>query len=210
MDRGSSIRVCAAIAGLLLFLSPVESAALPSGPSLPNDRCEESPSECVAGKLFALLMAPFTHPFSAAQASYRTGDPTGVGLRFERSFRGLGPPRSHTHPLVGIGWRATVHPRRDARLPPDIDHAFEAALGYQWALVPTLTVPTPGSALVWTAETQYLGGHDASLRSRTGPGLVVDLDNEQRLRVHLTVEFALAGTPRRRVRPGVGVSLSWK
>jgi len=209
MDRGSSLRVCAAIAGLLLFLCPVESTALSSGSSRVTDGCEESPSECIAGKFFALLVAPFTHPFSAVQASYRPGDPTGVGVRFERSFRGLGPPRSHTHPLVGIGWRATVDPRRDARLPPDIDHAFEAALGYQWALLPHLTVPTTGSALVWTAETQYLGGHDAFLRSRTGPGLVFDLHNEQRLRVYVTVEFALAGTPRRRVRPGVGVSLSW-
>lgn len=216
MHRGSTRhRAAVLLIGLLLVLSNVNPAAGHPRPDPPEEECEDDPAACVFGAMFAVIMAPFTYPFSGLRTSYRPADPSGMGVRLDRAIRALGAPYDRTHPFVGVGWQASIYPRRtyvDTVLPPNIDNAFEAALGYQLALDPLLNRSTSRSAsVIWTTEVQWLlGSDDASVRGRTGPGISLDMGEEQRLRLHLNIAVNLAGSHHGGVRPGFGIGWSWK
>lgn len=216
MHRGSTHqRAAVLLIGLLLALSNVSPAAGRPRPDPPERECEHDPAACVFGGLFTVLVAPFTYPFSGLRTSYHPTNPSGMGVRLDRSVRTLSLPHDRTHPFVGLGWQATIYPRRAtfaSTPPPNIDSAFEAALGYQVALDPLLDLSASRSvSIIWTAEVQgLLGSNDASVRGRTGPGISLDMGEDRRLRLHLTVAVNLAGANRGWGHPGFGVGWSWK
>jgi hypothetical protein len=80
------------------------------------------------------------------------------------------------------------------------------------ALDPLLDLSASRSvSIIWTAEVQgLLGSNDASVRGRTGPGISLDMGEDRRLRLHLTVAVNLAGANRGWGHPGFGVGWSWK
>lgn len=216
MHRGSSQRwIPVTLISLVLLLSTAGTVAGSVRLDPPEEECEADPAACVFGSFFALLVAPFTYPFSGLRASYHPGNPPGIGGRLERAFRKLRAPHDRTHPFVGVGWHATLHTREGTLTSPphtDLDGAFEAVLGYQLALDPLLnTSASRFPSAIWTTEVQWLlGSTDGLVRTQMGPGVSFDLSEDRRLRLQVAITLDLAGPQRGRVRPALGVGWSWE
>lgn len=217
MQSGSrNLGIVAVLVVFLLMPSSGGTAAAQAPPDTSDTECKESPSTCIFGRLFAVLAAPYTHPFSDFRATYDPGERTVLGARLEHRFRTLGIPDERMHPYLGVGFLLAYERYnpggvwRGSRVTTDAD--FEIAVGYQWATAPLLgPLMSWASPIVATTEVQWRPFRNAGrVRVEVGPGLSFSLPSDQRLQIHVPVSFPLGPTHAEGVRYGIGVVYNWK